>query len=248
MTPQKIIIIGATSGIGRRMAELYVQKGHMVGITGRRLELLQEIKQQSPQQLEYECFDITKSGNINHIKSLISKLGGLDILVISAGWGKPSKELDWEIDKEITAINVNGFIEIANWGFNYFVKQGSGQLAVISSVSATRGSGYAPAYAASKAFESTYFEGLSIKARRLKNPSTGSGLNISITCIEPGFVNTKMAHGGDKMFWIVPVDKAARQIIRAIEKRKRKVYISRRWWLIAKIMKWMPYWLYKRIG
>ena len=238
---QKIIIIGATSGIGRSMSELYVENGHKVGISGRRLELLQEIKQHSPQLIEYECFDVTKQGNIEHIESLITKLGGLDILVISAGWGKPSKELDWEIDKEIIAINVNGFIEIANWGFNYFVKQGYGQLAVISSVAANRGSSYSPAYAASKSFESIYFEGLAIKARRMKK-------NISITCIEPGFVNTKMAHGGNKMFWIVPVDKAAGQIISAIKKRKRKVYISRRWWLIAKIMKWAPYWLYKRFG
>jgi short-subunit dehydrogenase len=56
---------------------------------------------------------------------------------------------------------------------------------------------------------------LSIKARRLKK-------NISITCIEPGFVNTKMAHGGDKMFWIVPVEKAARQILRGIGGKKKK--------------------------
>jgi short-subunit dehydrogenase len=50
------------------------------------------------------------------------------------------------------------------------------------------------------------------------------------------------------MFWIVPVDKAARQIISGIEKRKRKIYISRRWFLIAKILKWAPFWLYKKFG
>ncbi len=239
--PKKIAIIGATSGIGRRMAELYIEKGHKVGISGRRLELLQEIKQQSPQQVVYECFDVTKKENTGHLEALVSKLGGLDILVISAGWGKPSKKLDYEIDKTIVDINVNGFVEIANWAFNFFVKQGLGQLATISSVAANRGSSYSPAYAASKSFQSNYFEGLVIKAKNLEK-------NIAITCIEPGFVRTKMAHGGDKMFWIVPVDKAARQIIRAIEKKKRKAYISHRWWFIAKLMKYAPYWLYKRFG
>lgn len=238
---QKVIIVGATTGIGRKLAELYIQKGFKVGVTGRKLNLLNEIKEQYPEQSEYECFDVTKDENIARLDSLVNKLGGLDILIISSGWGKPSEKLDWGIDKKITDTNVNGFVEIANWAFSYFVQQGHGQLVTISSVAANRGSSYSPAYAASKSFQSSYFEGLAIKARRLKK-------KISITCIEPGFVNTKMAHGGDKMFWVVPVEKAARQIIRGIERKKRKVYISRRWWLIVKLMKWAPYWLYKRIG
>lgn len=237
---KKIVIIGASSGIGKKMAELYAQNGHRVGITGRRSELLQQIQQQFPQSVEYECFDVTKTENINHLESLVSKLGGIDVLVISAGGGDVSKDLDWEIDKLTVDTNVNGFVEIANWSFNYFVKQGYGQLATISSLAAIRGGSWAPAYNASKAFQSNYFEGLAIKAKRIKK-------NISVTCIEPGFVATKMAKS-DKLFWVVPVDKASRQIIRAIQKRKRKVYISRRWWIIAKILKWTPYWLYRRIG
>jgi len=238
---QKIIIIGATSGMGRRLSELYIKNGNRVGLSGRRQELLQEIKQQFPQKVEYECFDVTKSENIIHLEALVSKLKGLDILVISAGNGEPSKDLDWKIDKTTVDTNVKGFIEIANWAFNYFLKQGHGQLATISSIGAIRGGSWAPAYNASKAFQSNYFEGLAIKAKRLKK-------NISVTCIEPGFVDTPMAKGGNKMFWVVPVDKAARQIIKAIQKRKRKVYISRRWWLIAKILKWVPFRLYKRFG
>lgn len=238
---QKIIIVGATSGIGRKMTELYAVKGYKIGLTGRRLNLLEELKQQFQEQVEYECFDVTKSENISRLESLITKLGGLDILIISSGWGKPSEKLDWGIDKKITDTNVNGFVEIANWAFNYFAQQGHGQLVTISSVAANRGSSYSPAYAASKAFQSIYFEGLYTKAKKLNK-------DVTVTCIEPGFVNTKMAHGGDKMFWIVPVEKAARQIIMAIKKKKRKAYISRRWWLIAKLMKYAPHWLYKRFG
>lgn len=238
---KKIIIVGASTGIGKTMALQYISAGHRVGISCRRNDLLKELKDTYVDKIEYECFDVTQNENIPHLKALIEKLGGLDILVISAGWGKPSGQLDWNIDKQITQTNVNGFVEIANWTFNYFCQQGYGQLAAISSVAANRGSSHSPAYAASKAFISTYCEGLSIKAGRIKK-------NISITCIEPGFVNTQMAHGGDKMFWIVPVEKAARQIIRAIDKKKRKVYISRRWWLIVKLMRWMPYWIYRRVG
>jgi short-subunit dehydrogenase len=238
---QKVIIIGASSGIGKRMAEIYASKGYRVGITGRRNHLLHEIKLQFPDLIETECFDVMQNENISHLKNLISKMGGLDILIISAGTGEPSKELEWAIDEKTLKTNVAGFIEIANWTFNYFASQGTGQLVTISSIAANRGSSWAPAYAASKSFQSIYFEGLAIKAKKMKK-------NIAVTCIEPGFVNTKMAKGGEKMFWIVPVDKAAKQMIRAIEKRKRKAYISRRWWLIARIMRWMPYYFYKNLG
>lgn len=240
MAQQKIAIIGATSGIGRRMTELYAEKEQRIGISGRRLELLEEIQHQFPQQIEYECFDVTGKENISHLKSLVNKLGGLDILVISAGTGELSKELSWKIDKTTVDTNVNGFIEIANWAFNFFARQDHGQLVTISSIAATRGGSWAPAYNASKAFQSSYFEGLSIKARRMRK-------NITVTCVEPGFVDTKMAKG-DGIFWLVPVDKAARQIISAIKNKKRKVYISRRWWIVARLLKWLPFWLYRRVG
>ena len=234
----KIIIIGATSGIGRRMAELYAENGNRIGISGRRKDLLSEIRNNYPEKIETECFDVTQQENINRLESLVKKLDGLDILIYSAGKGEVSKELDWELDKQTVATNVNGFVEIANWVFNYFIKQNHGTLVTISSIASHRGNSWAPAYSASKAFQSNYFEGLAIKAIQMKK-------NISIICIEPGFVDTKMAKG-NKRFWLVPVDKAAKQMIQAISRKKRKVYISKRWRLIAFLLNWIPYFILKR--
>ena len=236
---KKIIIVGATSGIGRKMAELYAAEGHIVGITGRRKELLDDIENMFPEKIKTECFDVTGKENIDKLKALIKKIGGMDILVYSSGVGEPSKQLEWRIDKPVVDTHVNGFIEISNWSFNFFVAQGKGHLAVISSIAANRGNSWAPAYAAAKAFQSIYYEGLAIKAERMRK-------KITVTAIEPGFVDTAMAHGGDKMFWIVPVEKAAKQIIAGLKKKKRKLYVSKRWWLIAKLMRWMPFWIYKR--
>ena len=237
---KKIIIVGATSGIGRKMAELYVGAGNIVGITGRRKELLDEIENMFPGKIKTECFDVTGNENIERLTALIQKIGGLDILVYSSGIGELSKGLDWKIDKLTVDTNVNGFIEITNWAFNFFIEQGHGRMAVISSIAANRGNSWAPAYSASKAFQSNYFEALAIKANKMKKI-------IGITCVEPGFVDTKMAKG-NKRFWLVPLEKAARQIITAIEKKKRKVYVSKRWWLVARLMRLVPFWLYKRIG
>ena len=244
MTPndqiKNVIIVGATSGIGRKMAELYAAAGNIVGITGRRKELLEEIENMFPGKIKTECFDVTGNENIERLTALIQKIGGLDTLVYSSGIGELSKGLDWEIDKLTVDTNVKGFIEIANWGFNYFLNQGDGRIAVISSIAANRGNSWAPAYSASKAFQSNYFEALAIKAKMMKK-------NIGITCVEPGFVATKMAKG-NKRFWVVPLERAAKQIIAAIEKKKQKVYVSKRWWLVARLMRLTPFWLYKRIG
>ena len=64
---KRIIIVGATSGIGRKMAELYAQKGNIVGITGRRKELLDEIEKMFPGQIKTECFDVTGNENIKDL-------------------------------------------------------------------------------------------------------------------------------------------------------------------------------------
>jgi len=73
-------------------------------------------------------------------------------------------------------------------------------------------------------------EGLYLKAKKQK-------LNISITDIQAGFVNTAMAKG-DKKFWIASAQKAAQQIFNAIKKKKKRVYVTKRWWLIAVLFKY----------
>lgn len=165
---QRIIIVGASSGIGRELAKKYALEGNVVGVTGRRTDLLQELTRSFKGRIIDATFDVTADTNKEQLEALIKRLGGLDLLIISAGTGEPSKDLDWEIDRTTVQTNVNGFVEIANRGFNYFVQQGKGHLVVISSIAAVRGGSWAPAYNASKAFQSSYFEGLAFKAAKMK--------------------------------------------------------------------------------
>ncbi len=237
---KKVIIIGASSGIGKELALLYLKNGNRVGISGRRTELLQDIQQQFPSLVEIETFDVTGSENIVHLESLISRLGGMDLFIYNSGYGDASKDLNWEMDKATTLINVNGFVEMTNYVFNYFIKQGHGQIAATSSIASYRGGSWAPAYNASKAYMSNYLEGITIKAFRLK-------AKIAVTDIQPGFVQTAMAKGSG-IFWSAPLEKATRQIYNAIEKKKRIVQVTKRWVLVAWLLKWLPYSLYKRIG
>ena len=235
----KIIIIGATSGIGRELALQYLALGHTVAVTGRREELLLELKKQYS-TLYTGCFDVQAGNAVERLQSIIASMGSLDLLIYSAGYGDPSTKLVAETEIDATATNVMGFVKIATFTFNYFQQQGHGQLAVLSSVAALRGNSWTPAYSASKAYVSNYAEGLNIKARKLH-------VRIVVTDIRPGFVKTKMAKGNGQ-FWVAPVEKAARQIIAAITAKKRVAYITKRWALIAFIIKRLPYWVYRRIA
>ncbi|MBC7826294.1 MAG: SDR family NAD(P)-dependent oxidoreductase [Chitinophagaceae bacterium] len=243
---KKLIIVGASSGIGKELAKRYVENGWLVGITGRRNELLNEFQKKHPEQIFTECFDVRGNDNITHVQSLINKLEGLDLLIYNSGYGDPSETLEWELDKTTYETNVKGFIEIVHFAFNYFVRQGHGHIAATSSLASIRGSSWAPAYSASKAFMSVYMEGLHMKAKKIARKSN-TPVDIFITDIQPGFVNTKLAKGNGQ-FWVAPVEKVGRQIINAIDKKKWRVYVTRRWWLIAQLMKWAPGWLYHRVG
>jgi short-subunit dehydrogenase len=242
---KRVIIVGATSGIGRELAGCFARAHYQVGITGRRKDLLESFQKEfstgtTQPEIETACFDVTGPGNIIHLEALVSKLGGLDLLIYNPGFGDPSPGLEWEIDKKTVAINVNGFIEIVNWSYHYFVKQGWGHIAATSSIASNRGNSFAPAYSASKAFISCYLEGLYIKTLKLKIP-------LYITDIQPGFVKTKELNIKGQ-FWVVPLAKTGKQIFEAIEKKRFRVYISRRWRLIAILMRIVPRSIYAKFG
>jgi short-subunit dehydrogenase len=235
---KKILIIGATSGIGRELARLYAGAGDLVGATGRRQEMLYTLQLEYPNHIITECFDATAEDGDAHLSSLCRKLGGLDLLIYNAGWGDLNDNLDWATDKATVDINVNGFLRAIHFGWHFFVGQGHGHLATVSSIAGVRGNPLSSSYSAAKGFQSIYFEGLYMRARKLKIP-------LFVTDIQPGFVDTNMAKG--PRFWVAPPGKAARQIARAIEKRRRRVYITRRWWIMAKLLKYLPAWLYHRL-
>lgn len=237
---KRIIIIGASSGIGKELALRYAEEGNRVAITGRRCALLNEIKQAYPTQIFPSCFDVRAGENNVQFQNLVETLGGLDLFIYNAGFGLASEEYDPETEIITTETNVNGGIELISAAFQYFLQQGKGQIAVTSSVAGIRGNGWAPAYNASKAFLSIYAEGLNSKAKKLRK-------DIVVTDLRPGFLDTKKA-SVNKRFWVSPPQKAATQIKRAIEQKKRIAYITKRWWVIGQLLKLLPFALYRRLA
>jgi len=233
---KKAIVIGASSGMGKELARILVSRDYKVGITGRRKELLEEIMAENPERIIIRSFDVSDlSKTTRSMEELIKELGGLDLLVMSAGVGFLNEDLDISPQLETIETNVTAFTDIMSFGFNYFRKHKSGHLAGITSIAALSGNKLAPAYNASKAYQANYLQGLYKKARSLKLP-------IHITDIRPGFVGTDMAKG-DRLFWVASPEKAALQIYRAIKRKKHICYITRRWSVFALLVSIIPRWL-----
>lgn len=225
-SPGRVIIIGASSGIGREMALWFARRQWRVGITGRRKGLLDETAALFPDAVVPAAFDAAELDMLPaRLDALADRLGGVDLLVISAGTGDLNGELAPEIELRTAATNVDAFTAAAVWGFNHFRKAGRGHLAAITSVAGLLGDGAAPAYPASKAYQIMYLDSLRKQARR-------ENIACRITELRPGFVDTDMMKG-EGHFWVAKPEDAASLACRAIIGGRKLQYISRRWSLIG---------------
>ena len=240
MNKQTIIIIGATSGIGRALFEKYATNGNRIGIVGRRTHLLDELYQEHPDTTITATADITKQDEIARaIDILYSELKHIDLAIVCSGTGDINASLDYAVERPTIDTNVMGWTFVVDTLYNIFEQQGHGYLVAITSAGGLRGEPMAPAYSASKAYQINYMEAMRKKAYK-------SGNHIHITDIRPGLVNTAMAKG-EGLFWVMSVEKVASQIITAIRKKMSKAYVTKRWHILAIINKNLPYALYKRL-
>jgi short-subunit dehydrogenase len=243
------IIIGASTGIGRALAFVLAERGYALGLVARRVGLLEELRREIqsryPVSVQIRQMDVAQSTEaigIFHelVATVEAATGGMDVVIINAGVGVSNSELRWEQEAATIDVNVTGFAAIATAAMNHFWPRGRGHIVGISSMAALRGLGHNPAYAASKAFVSNYLQGLRHRAGR-------SGKQIYVTDIKPGFVETPMTAQNSTMFWVATAELAARQIVRAIEAKRKSVYVTRRWRLAGWAMRLMPDWLFNKI-
>lgn len=238
---KKVIIMGATSGIGREIALLFLERGFDVGVAGRRQELLDEIKLISPSHVFTKTIDITSLDAQEKLHELIHEMGGVDIYVHSSGYGRQNTALSSEIDDRTVMTNVFGFTRMMDYMFTYFEKSKKhGQIAAISSIAGTKGLGVASTYSASKRYQWTYIEALSQLASMKK-------VDVSFTDIRPGFVATDFLAGDD---YPMLLDKSyvAKKIVSALLKEKRVVTIDWRYRVLCFFWRMIPSFVWRRLN
>lgn len=239
---KKVIITGATSGIGYGLAIEMASRGYIIGAIGRREERLKQLQAQIGEQ---QCFimplDVTDTDQASiSYNNLIEQMGGMDIMILNAGVGRDKMLPQWRSDEQIIMVNALAFAHGCHFAFEYFRKQGHGQIVGMSSIASLLASHKASAYTATKHFASNYMTGYRQKVRRID-------ADITITDIKPGFVESEMTQNNKSMFWVSTTEKAVKQMLNAIERKKKHFYVTKRWNLIAFAAKRVPQWLWDRI-
>ena len=266
---KKAIVMGATSGIGMEVASLLAQRGWQVGIAGRRIERLEEVKRNTNLLISesskaskgeiacYQQIDVTSPEAPSLLLKLIEKLGGMDLYFHSSGIGWQNNSLD--IEKEIKTVETNGlgFVRMVDTAFNWFAQQNQGQepgqgqrlgkdrscetyrIACITSIAGTKGLGAAPAYSATKRFQNHYLECLTQQAHMRHLP-------IAITDIRPGFVKTDLIAGSNYPLQLTPQE-VALQIVNAIERGKAVKTIDWKYSILVSLWRMIPRWIWTRL-
>lgn len=258
MRYQRAIITGASSGIGEALGRLVAARGCDVGLIARRGELLEKIASEinavaGKPGLEagdrvrgraYVCAaDVSDSKQlVGAVEKLAGEMGGIDLMVANAGVGAAVNPDEWDVSdiEQIYAVNLTGATVSLFAAMPWVLKSPCGHLVGISSCAGFRGLPGAGPYSASKAGLSAMMESLRVDLRRR---------GVAVTTIVPGFVKTPMTDvNGFAMPWLQDVEDAARNILGAIEKRKR---VAGTPWqmqvLMRGIVRWMPDWLYDRV-
>lgn len=217
-TNKVVLITGASSGIGRALAIDLARRGASVGLLARRQEILNqivdEINSAGGRALALPA-DVTQAEAVRAaVDELRREFGAIDLLIANAGISINTFVPDLCEKKIAELINVNviGVVNSVAAVLPNMVRQGSGHLAVNSSLAAYRGLPKSAAYCASKAAISSFFEALRIDLK-------GSGVDVTI--IHPGFVKTPLIQHIRRTPYLMEVDYAVQKIIRAIEKRKK---------------------------
>ena len=236
---KRIVIVGATSGIGLEVAKLCIQAGWQIGAAGRREEALEKLRTQAPDLIVTESLDITRDDAPEHLSRLIDKLGGMDIYLHCSGIGKRNTELHPDIEIDTLRTNGEGFVRMVTAAFGYFRAHGGGHLAVISSIAGTKGLGSAPAYSATKRMQNTYIDALAQLAHMEK-------LNIRFTDIRPGFVATPLLRD-ERYPMLMHPQRVAAKIVEALVRKRRSIVIDRRYAVLVFFWRLIPEWLWERL-
>lgn len=237
----KILIMGASSGMGYELAKLMLRDGHTLGLAARRLQPLKELQTAYPQQVKISAIDVTADDAPQRIQSLIEELGGIDIYFHSSGIGKQNWMLDATIEEATLRTNALGFTQCIGTVYRYFASRTEGgHIACISSIAGTKGLGVAPSYSATKAFQNCYMQALEQQANMRHLP-------IRFTDIRPGFVDTALLNDSHHYPMLIQPEKAARQIYKALLRNRHVLVIDWRYRLLVPLWKLLPNAIWRRL-
>ena len=235
---KKIWITGASSGIGKAVAEKFASEGWRVAVSARRKEILENMAKN--QNIFSFPLDITDQEQINNIfKNILNDFGSLDLCLFSSGTYEPKDEqkIDPEKIRNVIKVNFLGVIDCVKAVEEYFKNKKSGHISIVSSIAGYRGlpnsSGYGPSKAALTNFcESIYFD--------------FKKFGVKVSVISPGFIKTPLTEKNEfPMPFLKTVDYAADKVFKGLVKTNAfEIHFPKGLTLTLKFLRILPYKIY----
>ncbi len=237
---RRLVITGASSGLGRALAQHYLEQGAQVGAIARRADALQSLADQYPGQVFPYVLDVRNSLALQAAaQDFIARAGVPDIVIANAGVSigtLTGYAEDVDVFQSVMDINVLGAVKTFQPFVEAMRQAGGGKLVGIASVAGFRGLPGSGAYSASKAALISYMESLRLELR-------GSGVGVVTIC--PGFIKTPLTDINPyPMPFILEADEAARRIARLIAKGSSFAVVPWQMALVGRVLKILPNWLY----
>jgi short-subunit dehydrogenase len=241
--PLRVVITGASSGIGAALARRYAASGATLGLIARRREALERIAAALPAPCEIYSLDVRDGAALAAAaRHFTDRHGCADIVIASAGVSLGTlieQGEDVAAFQEVLDINVMGTVKAFQPFIGCMRSRGSGSLVGIASVAGYRGLPGAAAYSASKAALIAALESLRVELR-------ASGVKVITIC--PGYVATPMTENNPyAMPFLMDAERAAEKIARVIERGRRLVVIPWQMAIVARLLHVLPAWLYDRL-
>lgn len=240
--PLKVIISGASSGLGMALARHYAAQGATLGLIARRKELLQQLATEIPNCAIYPA-DVRDARAMQAAaQDFMQRHGCPDIVIANAGIsrGTLTEHLeDSAVFEAILGTNVTGMVNTFQPFIAPMRTAKQGRLVGIASVAGYRGLPGGSAYSASKAAAISYLESLRVEMH-------GSGVSVITVC--PGYIITPLtAKNPYRMPFILTAEVAAEKIVRLVARKKLFAVIPWQMAIVARVMKILPNFLYDRL-
>lgn len=232
---KRIVIVGASSGLGLRMARDFARVGCQVALAARRTEPLKEIADKYPGRVVYKSIDVTAPDAVSRFLDLVEMNNGMDYLIYCAGVGYMDPLLEQQKTYDTVSVNCLGMATICSAAYRYYRDTASvepGHIAAITSVAGDQAIGIAAAYSASKAFEQRYLTALEQLAIQEE-------VNLKVTDIRPGFIETPLLKGR-KYPMMMTLGEVAPKIEECILRGRRVAYVDGRWNVVARLWRAIP--------
>ncbi|MCC7546883.1 MAG: SDR family oxidoreductase [Burkholderiales bacterium] len=243
MSGTRVLITGASSGIGAALAREYVRRDARVGLVARRAGTLARLADELRGRCTFYPADVRDAAGMRQVAArFIAEHGGADVVIANAGVSAGTLTEHFEdhaVFREIMDINVLGMVHTFSPFLPAMRAAGAGTLVGIASVAGIRGLPGAGAYSASKSAAITYLESLRVECH-------GSG--VRVLTIAPGYIATPMTAANPyRMPFIVPADTAALRMADVIEQGRAYTVIPWQMGVVALGLRALPRWLHDRL-